>query len=74
MLEQLLKQARQDLSRDNIAKQARSITNFALAMLLPGITVNTGPGNSQSITQLQLQRWNGVSFERFGEVLNAASN
>ncbi len=74
MLEQLLKQAGQDLSRDNIAKQARSITNFAPAMLLPGITVNTGPGNSQSITQLQLQRWNGVSFERFGEVLNAASN
>lgn len=74
ILEQLLKQAGQDLSRDNIVKQARSITNFTPAMMLPGIAVNTGVGNSQSITQLQLQRWNGTSFERFGAVLSADSN
>ena len=71
LLEQLLKQAGQDLSRDNIVKQARSISKFTPSMMLPGIAVNTGPGNSQSITQLQLQRWNGASFERFGDVLSA---
>lgn len=71
LLERLLKQAGQDLTRDNIVKQARGITDFTPAMMLPGIAVNTSATNNQAITRLQLQRWNGTSFERFGDVLSA---
>jgi ABC-type branched-subunit amino acid transport system substrate-binding protein len=74
ILERLLKQAGQDLTRDNIVKQARSISDFTPGMMLPGIAVNTNAGNSQSITRLQLQRWNGTLFERFGDVLSANTN
>ncbi len=74
VLEQLLKQAGNDLTRENIVKQTRSFTNFAPAMILPGISINTNAGNSQSITQLQLQRWNGTSFEPFGGILSADSD
>ena len=71
ILEQVLKQCGNDLSRENIVKQARSIRGLSLPTLIPGITVNTGPGNSMAYTQLQLQRWTGSSWEQFGEVLGA---
>ena len=71
ILEQLLKQGGSDLSRENILKQSRNISDFSPSMMLPGITVNTNADNSQGITRLQLQRWNGTSFERFGDVLSA---
>ena len=74
VLEQLLKQAGNDLTRENIAKQARDIRNFAPGMLLPGITIDTDANKSQSIAQLQLQRWNGTTYERFGGILSATSN
>jgi branched-chain amino acid transport system substrate-binding protein len=44
---------------------------LALATLIPGILVNTGPDNSNAYTQLQLQRWTGNSWEQFGGVLSA---
>ena len=71
ILEQVLKQCGDDLSRENILKQARSIRGLSLPTLIPGIVVDTGPGNSMAYTQLQLQRWNGTSWEQFGEVLSA---
>jgi branched-chain amino acid transport system substrate-binding protein len=71
ILEQVLKQCGDDLSRENILKQARSIRGLSLPTLVPGIAVNTGPENSMAYTQLQLQRWNGTSWEQFGEVLSA---
>lgn len=71
ILEQVLKQCGNDLSRENIVKEARSIRGLSLPTLIPGITVNTGPGNSMAYTQLQLQRWTGSSWEQFGEVLGA---
>ena len=70
ILEQVLKQSGNDLSRENILKQARSIRGLSLPTLIPGITVNTGPDNSMAYTQLQLQRWTGSSWEQFGEVLS----
>jgi hypothetical protein len=56
ILEQVLKQCGDDLSRENILKQARSIRGLSLPTLIPGVVVNTGPGNSMAYTQLQLQR------------------
>ena len=71
ILEQVLKQCGNDLSRENIFKQARSIKGLSLPTLIPGMTINTGADNSMAYTQLQLQRWTGSSWEQFGEVLSA---
>ena len=70
ILEALLKQCGNDLSRENILKQTRNIKGLALPMSLPGIVVNTGPTNNQMYTQSQLQRWNGKNWELFGEVMS----
>jgi hypothetical protein len=74
ILEQVLKQCGNDLSRENILKQARSIKGLVLPTLMPGIAINTGPSNSMAYTQLQLQRWTGSSWEQFGSVLSADQN
>lgn len=70
ILEHLLTKAGNDLSRENIAREAHSL-NFAAPLLLPGITISTGSKDNQSITRLQLQRWNGTAFEKFGDILTA---
>lgn len=69
MLEQLLKQCGNDLSRENVLRQSRNIKNLKLPLMIPGIVVNTDEKNSQAFTQLQLQRFNGASWELFGEVM-----
>ena len=71
LLEQILKQCGNDLSRANILKQAKSLRDVVLPTTLPGIRINTSAGNNQVWTQMQLQRWNGVSWDQFGEVLDA---
>jgi branched-chain amino acid transport system substrate-binding protein len=71
ILEQVLKQCGDDLSRENIVRQARNIKGLSLPTLMPGITINTGPDNSMAYTQLQLQRWTGSSWEQFGGVQSA---
>jgi branched-chain amino acid transport system substrate-binding protein len=71
VLEQILKQCGNDLSRANIIKQAKSLRDVVLPTTLPGIRINTSAGNNQVWTQMQLQRWNGVSWDQFGEVLDA---
>jgi len=71
ILEQVLKQCGDDLSRENVVKQARNIRGLVLPTLIPGIEINTGPDNSMAYRQLQLQRWSGSSWEPFGGVLSA---
>ena len=71
ILEQVLKQCGNDLSRENIIRQARNIRGLVLPTAAPGVVINTGPDNSMAYTQLQLQRWNGSTWERFGEILSA---
>jgi branched-chain amino acid transport system substrate-binding protein len=73
VLEQILKQCGNDLSRANIAVQAKSLRDFVLPTTLPGIRINTSPTSNMIWTQLQLQRWNGTSWDQFGEVLDAGS-
>jgi branched-chain amino acid transport system substrate-binding protein len=67
----VLKQCGNDLSRENIVRQARNIQKLSLPTLIPGIVINTGPDNSMALTQLQLQRWTGSTWESFGGVLSA---
>ena len=66
LLEALLKQCGNDLSRENILKQSRSLKELSLPLLAPGITLSTSATNSQAFTQLQLQRFNGTTWETFG--------
>jgi branched-chain amino acid transport system substrate-binding protein len=73
VLEQILIQCGDDLSRGNIVMQAKSLKNVALSTVLPGIKINTSATNNMIWTQLQLQRWNGTSWDQFGDVLDASS-
>ena len=71
-LKQVLEQAGDDLSRENIMKQAANLKDFRAPMLLPGITINTSPTDFYPIEQWQLMRLKGESWERFGEILDGA--
>ena len=73
ILEQILKQCRNDLSRQNIVKQAKSLKDLVLPTAMPGISINTSATNNMIWTQLQLQRWSGTNWEQFGEVLDIKS-
>jgi branched-chain amino acid transport system substrate-binding protein len=66
---QVLKQCGDDLSRENIMKQATNLKDLELPLLLPGIKVNTSPTNYSPIRQMQLAKFSGESWELFGEVL-----
>ncbi len=69
MLIQVLKQCGDDLSRENIMRQAANLKDLELPMLLPGIKVNTSPDNYYPIRQMQLATFNGESWEPFGDIL-----
>jgi len=68
-LTQVLKQCGDDLSRDNVMRQAANLKNLSLPMFLPGIKINTGPTDYYPIKQLQLMRFDGKKWARFGEIL-----
>ena len=67
-MHQVLKQCGDDLSRENIMRQAANL-DVEIPTLLPGIRVSSSPTNFRPIRQMQLQRWNGQAYERFGPVL-----
>jgi branched-chain amino acid transport system substrate-binding protein len=67
-LEAVLKACGDDLSTENILRQAYSIKNLELPMLLPGIKVQTSPTDHIPVDQMQFMRFNGKSWERFGEL------
>jgi branched-chain amino acid transport system substrate-binding protein len=69
-LVQVLKQCGNDLSRENVMKEAANLHDLELPMLLPGIKINTSADNFAPIKQMQLQRFNGKSWELFGDVLS----
>ncbi len=66
-LAQVLKQCGDDLTRENVMKQAASLKNVAHPMLLPGITINTGADDFYPIEQMQLMRFNGKTWDSFGQ-------
>ncbi len=68
-LVQVLKQCGDNLTRENVMKQAASLRNLKLGMLLPGIEINTGPNDFAPIKQMQMERFNGESWELFGPVM-----
>ena len=68
----VLKQCGSDLSRANIMKQAASVKDLSLPMLLPGIKVNTGPKDFYPIEQEQLSKFDGERWVNFGELYDAS--
>jgi len=68
-LVQVLKQAGNDLSRENIIRQATNLRDVELPMLLPGIKVNTSPTDYYPVQQLQLVRFDGRRWVRFGDLV-----
>jgi branched-chain amino acid transport system substrate-binding protein len=69
---QVLRQCGSDFSRENVMRQATSIAGLEIATLLPGVKVGTSPANYHPIRHMQLQRWDGKSWVRFGNVIEGA--
>ncbi|MGH9807182.1 MAG: ABC transporter substrate-binding protein, partial [Terriglobia bacterium] len=68
---QILKQCGNDLTRANVMKQAASMHNDVVAGLLPGVKINTSPTDFAPISQLQLMRLKGDTWERFGDIISS---
>jgi ABC-type branched-subunit amino acid transport system substrate-binding protein len=68
---QILKQCDNDLTRENVMKQANSIKDMELPLLLPGIRLNTGVEDHYPIEQFQLVKFDGKTWARFGDVLKS---
>jgi ABC-type branched-subunit amino acid transport system substrate-binding protein len=68
-LEQVLRQAGDNLTRANVMKQAASMKGFRVDTLLPGISMTTSDDDFAPIEAMQLQRFNGKQFELFGQVM-----
>ncbi|WP_454624497.1 ABC transporter substrate-binding protein [Bradyrhizobium cenepequi] len=66
----VLKGCGDNLTRENVMKQAASIRDLELGGLLPGVKVNTSPTDFAPLSQLQLMRFKGDTWERFGEILS----
>jgi branched-chain amino acid transport system substrate-binding protein len=67
---QVLKQCGNDLTRENVMKQAASLKGLRLPMVLPGVIINTSTSDYAPIEQMQMQRFNGERYERFGTLLS----
>ena len=71
---QVLKQCGDDLTRENVMRQAANLKNVELGMLLPGIRVNTSPNDFAPIKQWQLMRFEGTTWHLFGDVISSETN
>jgi branched-chain amino acid transport system substrate-binding protein len=68
----VLQQCGDDLTRDNVMKQAASLTNFAPDVLLPGISINTSATDFAPIEQMRMVRLKGEKWELFGDVISGS--
>jgi branched-chain amino acid transport system substrate-binding protein len=71
-LAQVLKQCDNDVSRENIMKQAAALKDYQGSILLPGIKINTGPWNFRPIKHLRLVQFDGRTWQPIGDVLETA--
>jgi branched-chain amino acid transport system substrate-binding protein len=70
IMTQILKQCGNDLSRENVMKQAANLKNFKLPLLLPGMALSTSPTDYFPVQQAQLERFTGTQWQLFGEVIS----
>jgi branched-chain amino acid transport system substrate-binding protein len=67
----VLKACGDDLTRDNVMRQATAIRDLRLPMMLPGVSISTSAEDYAPIKQMQLQRFDGTGWKLFGEVVSA---
>ncbi|BAT57855.1 hypothetical protein GJW-30_1_00365 [Variibacter gotjawalensis] len=68
-LVQTLKQAGDDLTRANVMKEAANLKDLVLPLALPGIKANTSPTDYYVYEQMQLMKFKGETWERFGDII-----
>jgi ABC-type branched-subunit amino acid transport system substrate-binding protein len=71
-LVQVLKQCGDDVSRENVMRQAAALTDYQSSVLLPGIKINTGPGDYRPIKQMRLIQFDGRTWQPIGDVIESA--
>jgi ABC-type branched-subunit amino acid transport system substrate-binding protein len=71
---QVLRQCGEDLTRENIMKEAANLHDFTVPMLLPGIKINTSPTDFAPIKQIQMGRFDGGRWQLFGPLITGAVN
>jgi hypothetical protein len=69
---QVLTQCGDDLSRENIMRQAASLRNYQSSIALPGIAINTSPTDFRPIEQMRLVQFDGNSWQPIGDVIESA--
>jgi branched-chain amino acid transport system substrate-binding protein len=70
-LVKVLQMCGDNLTRENVMKQAASLKDFRTEVLLPGIKINTSPTDYAPLSSLQLMRFKGEKWELFGDVITA---
>jgi branched-chain amino acid transport system substrate-binding protein len=70
LMVQVLKQCGDDLSRENVMRQATNIRNFQADMSLPGITVSTSPTDYDMFHSAELSRFDGKTWVLFGDLIS----
>jgi branched-chain amino acid transport system substrate-binding protein len=68
----VLKACGNDLTRENLMRQAASIHDLKLPMLLPGIVISTSANDFAPIKQMQLEKFDGNTWQLFGEVISGS--
>jgi branched-chain amino acid transport system substrate-binding protein len=68
--EMVLKQCGDDLTRENVMKQAASLKSVQLPMAIPGVVLNTSATDFYPFKQMQMQKFNGERWELFGPVMS----
>ncbi len=71
---QVLKQCNGNFSRENIMKQATNLHDLDNPVLLPGIKINTSPTNYHPIRAMQLMKWDGKTWVRFGKIIQGSKS
>jgi branched-chain amino acid transport system substrate-binding protein len=71
LMHETLKKCGNELTRDNVMKQATNFQKFKLPLLLPGITINTSATDYYPIQSVQLARFKGETWDLFGDVMSA---
>jgi branched-chain amino acid transport system substrate-binding protein len=70
----VLKACGNDLTRENLIKRAASINDLKLPMLLPGIIVSTSATDFAPIKQMQLAKFDGTTWQLFGDVISGSGS
>ena len=71
---EVLKNCGDNLTRENVMKQAASLKALKLGMLLPGITINTSADDFAPLKQMQMQKFNGEIWDLFGPIYGASAS